>query len=162
MTKSITILRNVLIYQKSKFCWCSSELEIKNNLSTRATLIVFLPILLCWPRTSEAGVVFMIIEVELFHQYSIKFCFHTTDGSKGAVWQKSAWHGSMSEAKVDNSLQKNGTHWHSSVIAEHLGRSNSRVQCEHCDTVVYFSIDDSGMKDKSCSIQLCIAVTPHN
>jgi len=42
-------------------------------------------ILLCWPITSEADGGGMAVEAEPSHQYSITFCCHTIDGSRGAV-----------------------------------------------------------------------------
>ena len=58
------------------------------------------PILLCLPMRSEAVVGGIAVEVEAFHQYSITFCCHVTDGNRGAVWQNSVWHGSAYEVKV--------------------------------------------------------------
>ena len=61
----------------------------------------------------------MAVEVEPSHQYSITCCCRVTDGSRGAVWQNGIWHGSASEAKVENWIppcDKNSTHWHSSVL----------------------------------------------
>jgi len=40
---------------------------------------------LWWPRTSEADLGGTAIEVEPSHQYSIIFCSHVKDGSRGAV-----------------------------------------------------------------------------
>ena len=62
-----------------------------------------LPILLCWPITSEVDVGGMAEEVESSHQYSITFCCCVTNGSRGPVWQNGIWHGSVYEAK--------GCHW---------------------------------------------------
>lgn len=42
------------------------------------------PILLDWTMNSEADVGDMAIQPESSHQYSVKFCFCETDGSKGA------------------------------------------------------------------------------
>ena len=75
-------------------------------------------------------------EGELSHPYSLKFCCHVTDGSKGALWQNSIWHGSAYEAKVCHwipACRKNGTHWHSLMLAEHWWRPNSG--CEHSKAV---------------------------
>lgn len=44
-----------------------------------------LPSLLCWPASAEANVDHMAVEVEHFHKYSVAFCYHLTDGSRGAV-----------------------------------------------------------------------------
>jgi len=89
------------------------------------------PILLCWLTTSELYVGVMAAEVKPSSRYSITFCCHVTDGSKGAVWQNGVWHGSKHEEKVWH--WKNGTHWHTSAFAEHLWRQNSR--CEHSEAV---------------------------
>jgi len=41
-------------------------------------------ILLCWPMRSEVDVGGMVVEDEPFHQYSVTFCCHETDDSRGA------------------------------------------------------------------------------
>lgn len=51
----------------------------------RADLKVASPILLCRPIMSEEDVHGMVVEVETSHQYSVTFCCHETDGSKGAI-----------------------------------------------------------------------------
>ena len=43
-------------------------------------------ILLCWPSSSEADDGEIAVETEPSHQYSIKFCCHAMDGSRGAIW----------------------------------------------------------------------------
>jgi len=76
-----------------------------------------------WPAVSEIDTGGMAVEVKPFHQCSITFCCHVTDGCRGTVWENSFWHGSMFEAKMWNWIPpcgKNGTHWHSSTIAECL------------------------------------------
>lgn len=83
----------------------------------RATSEAILPILLCWLRTSEANIGGMEVKVELSYQYSIKFCCPATDGSRKAVWHRTAY-----EPNVCNWISpcwKNGYHWHSSALAEH-------------------------------------------
>jgi len=76
----------------------------------------------------------MSAEIKPSHQYSVTFCCHVTDGSRGVVWQNGAWHGSVHEAKVLNSsMQKNSTHWHSLTLAECFWRPNSG--CEHSEVV---------------------------
>ena len=85
------------------------------------------PILLPWLKTSETDAGGMAVEVELYHQYSIKFCFCVTDG---------IWYGSAYEAKVCHWIhpfRKNATHWHSSTLAEILWKPNSR--CKHNEVV---------------------------
>ena len=67
---------------------------------TRAVPKVVPTVVLCWPTISEADVGGMAVWVEPSHQYSVTCCCHVTDGSRGAVWQNSVWHGSMDEAKV--------------------------------------------------------------
>jgi len=51
----------------------------------RAAPKVMPPMLSCWPTTSEADVGSMVVEAELSHQYSVAFCCHVTDGSRGAL-----------------------------------------------------------------------------
>ena len=67
------------------------------------------------------------VEVCLSQQYSVTFCWHATDGSRGAVWQNGVWDGSACKAKVCHWTPpwgKDGIHWHSSTLAEHLWRPN--------------------------------------
>ena len=106
------------------------------ELTIRAALKVMPPILWCWPMISEADVGAMAVEAEPSHQYSITFCCCVTDGSRGAVWQNGVWHGSAYEAKVCHWIPpciKNGTHWHSLMLAEHLWRPNNG--CQHSEAV---------------------------
>jgi len=49
------------------------------------TLKLMTPILLRWSTTSEADVGDMAAEVGPSRQYSVKFCCHATDDSRGAV-----------------------------------------------------------------------------
>jgi len=58
------------------------------------------PILLHWPTMSEVDVGDMAVKVESSCQYSITFCHRVTDCSRGAVWQRSIWHGSTFEGKM--------------------------------------------------------------
>ena len=53
----------------------------------RAAPKIMPPILLCWPAMTEADIGGMAVEAEPSHQYSIIFCCHVTDGSRGAVGQ---------------------------------------------------------------------------
>jgi len=55
------------------------------------------PVLRCWLTMSEADDVDMAVEVEPSQQYSITCCCHTTDDSRGAVWQNDIWHESAEE-----------------------------------------------------------------
>ena len=72
---------------------------------------------------SEADVGGLAVEVEPSHQYSPTFCCCVTDGSRVAY-----------EAKAWNWIPpcwKNGTHWHSLMLADCLWRSNRG--CEHSE-----------------------------
>ena len=51
----------------------------------RVALKVVLPILFCWPTTSEADVGGTAVEDEPSHQYPTTRCCCVTDGSRGAV-----------------------------------------------------------------------------
>ena len=84
----------------------------------------------------KAGVGVVAVEVEPSCQDSTTFCCHVTDGSRGAVWHNAVWHGREYEAKVWNWIppcRKNGTHWHSSMLAECFWRPISG--CEHSELV---------------------------
>ena len=91
-------------------------------------------ILLHWPTEADVGIA---LEVEPSHQHPITCYCCVTDGSRGAVWQNAVWHGSVDEAKIASTelllMEKNVTHWHSSVIDEHLWRWNN--ECEHSEEV---------------------------
>ena len=85
------------------------------HYSMRPTPKVMPPILLYWPKTSEADDGGMAVEIESSRKYSITFCCCVTDGSRGAVWQNGVWHGSVYETMGWNWIPpcgKNGTHWH--------------------------------------------------
>ena len=117
--------------------------------NTRAALKAVPPILLCWSTTSEADVGGMAVEVETSHQYSITFCCHVTDSSRGAVWQDGVWCGSAKEEKVCHwtpPCGNGGTHWHLLMLAEHLWRPNKEVSMVR-QWVVRFSggESDSGL-----------------
>ena len=104
--------------------------------TARSALKIVPPISLCWPTMPEADIGGMAVEVEPSCQYSIPFCCHMTDGSRGAVWQNDYWHRSVYEAKVcqwSPPRRKNGTLWHALMLAEHLWAPNSR--CEHSEVV---------------------------
>ena len=66
---------------------------VYNYYTTRAAPKVMSPILLYLPTMSEVDIGGMAVEVESFHQYSIKFCCHVMDGSRGVVWQNGVWYG---------------------------------------------------------------------
>ena len=58
-------------------------------------------------------------------------CCHV-DSNRRAVWQNGIWHGSMYRAKLWNlfpACGRNGTHWCSSMLAEHLPRPNRVCEC---------------------------------
>ena len=52
-------------------------------ISMRAVPKVMPPTLLYWPTTSEADIGCMTVEDEVSHQYSVTFCCHATDISRG-------------------------------------------------------------------------------
>ena len=86
--------------------------------ATRAVPTVMPPLLLCWTMKSVVDVGGLAVEVEPSCQYSITFCYHVTDDSRGVVSPNGIWHGSTSEAKVCHWIPpqgKNGTYWHSSI-----------------------------------------------
>ena len=90
----------------------------------------------------------MVVEAEHSRLYSITCCCCVTAGSRGIVWQNGRWHGSVDETKACHwipTCRKNGTHWHSSTLAERWWRPNSG--CEHSEGwVVRFSSGDSDVK----------------
>ena len=55
----------------------------------------------------------LAVEVEPSHQYSIPFCCHVTDGSRGAVWHNGIWCGSVCERKVCHWISPRWKKWHS-------------------------------------------------
>ena len=73
---------------RSTYVMLLAKTMLKNSvvyfLCMRATLKIMPPVLLSWPMTSESDAGGMAVEVEPFHQYSIIFCCHVTDGSRGA------------------------------------------------------------------------------
>jgi len=78
------------------------------TLNMKAAPKVMLPILLCWPITSELDIGGMAVEVKPSHWYSIPFCCCVTDDSRGAVWKNGVWHGNADKSKVclSSSMQK--------------------------------------------------------
>ena len=54
---------------------------------TRTAPKIMPSILFFWPTTIQVDVVGMAVEVEPFHQYSLIFCCHVTNGNRGAVGQ---------------------------------------------------------------------------
>ena len=78
-------------------------------------------------------------DAEPSHQYPIILCFRATDSSRGAVWQNACWDGAVVCHWIPP-CGSNGSHWHSSVIAECLWRPNRGW--EHSG-VVHFSSDDA-------------------
>lgn len=70
---------------------------------------------------SEVDVGDMVVEVEPFHQHSIKFCCCVKDSSREAVWQIDVWPGSANEPGVWYWTPARGrtyTHWHSWCLIE--------------------------------------------
>ena len=103
---------------------------------TRATLKVMPLTLLFCPIMSEVNTGGMAVKVEPSHQHSIMFCSCVTDGSRAADWQNGIWHGSAYEAKVCHWIppcRGNDTHWHPSILDEHLWRPN--CGCRHSEAV---------------------------
>ena len=100
----------------------------KGNLTTvqneRVVPKAMPPTLLCCPMMSEADVGGMAEQAEPSHQHPIPFCCCVTDGSRGALWQNGAWHGSVGRAKGWNWIppcRRNGTHWHLSTLVKIYG-----------------------------------------
>ena len=107
-----------------------------SDQNTRAALKVMPPTLWCWPTMSEVGVGGTAVGIEPSHQYPVPFCYHATDGSRGAVWKNGVWNGSVNKAKVWNWIhphRQNGTQWHSSTFSGCLWKSNSG--CERSEVV---------------------------
>ena len=135
----------------------------------RAALKVMPPISLCWLMMSEVDAGGMAVVVELSCQYSITFCCHVTDGSRGAPWQRcvrhnGVWHGSACEEKMCPQIPpcgKNGMHWCSLTLSECLWRPAVDVSTVRW-WVVRFSSGNSNMNNEPCSWQPCAADTPWN
>jgi len=130
------------ILQPNKFAWNIHSWKISTQTAkvivsykcTRAAVKVMPPILLCWPMKATVNGGNMAVDVEPSCQYSITCWCCAIDGSRGAIWQNGIWHASVYGAKVRHwnpPCGKNGTHWHSLTLAEHLWRLNSGwVHCE--------------------------------
>ena len=87
------------------------------------------PILLHCLKIVEKDVGCMAVEPERSHQYSITFCCHVTQRSRGAVWNNGI--GMEMHTKACNWISpcgKNGTHWHSFTLVELLWRPNRRYE----------------------------------
>ena len=129
----------LLEHQSARSCIVSgwgSWWQIALWIYTRTALKVVPSNLLRWPMISEADVGGMAVEVEPSHQYSIAFFCHATDGSRGTIWQNSAWHWRLYEAKMWNWIPpcgKNDIRWHSLMLSEHFWRPNNG--CEHIEVV---------------------------
>ena len=54
-------------------------------LPMNAALKIIPPISLSWPTMSEVDVGDMAVEAQPSHQYSVTFCCHVTDGSRGTI-----------------------------------------------------------------------------
>ena len=75
-------------------------------------------ILFCGPVMSEVDDGGMAVEVERSHQYSVTFCCHMADGSRGAVWQIGAWHRSGYEAKGCCWIPPCEKKWHPVIFSD--------------------------------------------
>ena len=94
------------------------------------------PILLCWPTTSAEEVGSMTVGGWSFLPILCYIWCCVTNGSRGADWQDDVWHGSAYEVQERHWISpsgKQGTHWHSSTLAECLRRANN--VCEHSEVV---------------------------
>ena len=109
------------------------------------------PILSYCPTTSEVDVGGMVVKVEHSHQYSVTFCYHVTDGSRGALWQYGICLHVEKMAPTD-------IHW---CLLNIYGDQTVDVSTVRL-FVFHFSGGNSDMKDKSCSRQWCRAVTQWN
>ena len=100
----------------------------------------------------------MAVDAEPSRQYSIAFCWHVADGSRGAIWRNAS---DAYDPKVCHWIlpyRKNDTHWHSSTFAEYLWRPNSRCErSEWCISAVM-----TVMKHRPYSEEPHTAVKPWN
>ena len=125
----------------------------------RVTPKLMPPVLLCWPVILEADVGDMAVEVEPFHQYSIKFCCRATDDSRGAVWQNGIRHGSAYEAKVCDWIPA-PSDIHRCLL--NIYRDQTVDVSTVREWVACFSSGNNDVKGKPCSGWPCTAVTPWN
>jgi len=126
-TPSLRKLKRIVIHQLK---------QSKSNKYMRAPPKVTPPIFMMLAHSVRGECWCMVVDVESSHQHSIAFCCCETDGSRGAVWHNGIWHGSAYEGKVCPWIplcRSNGTHWHSSTLAEHLWRPESG--CEHSEVL---------------------------
>ena len=118
--------------------------------ATRAVPTVMPPLLLCWTMKSVVDVGGLAVEVEPSCQYSITFCYHVTDDSRGVVSHNGIWHGSTSEAKVCHcippcrKMAPIDIHWHLVNVSGDQTVSMSTLR----RWVVHFSSGDSDMKER--------------
>ena len=130
-----------------------------------AALKMMPPILWRWPTTSEGDSGGMAVGAEPSHQCSVICCCCVTDGSRRALWQNGVCLGSEDEAKACHWVPpcgKNGTHWHSSVLAECFWRSTVEVSTVRRHVLHFISGNSSVEKqgifwmvtslEKSCTI----------
>jgi len=75
-------------------------------------------VLWCWSTIFKAVVSGLAVQVEPSHQYPITFCCQVTDGSRGALWHNTIWHGSACEEKCATEflhaekMAPTDIHWH--------------------------------------------------
>ena len=103
----------------------------------------------------------MAVNGEPSGQYSVTFCSHETDGSRGSDWQNSVWHGSTYGAKICHWIPpcgKNCTQCHLLTLTECLWRPNSG--CEHSEAVGdvfqpwWLRVTSAGADIYECSMQV--------
>ena len=92
-----------------------------------------LSILLFWPMTSEEDIGGMAAEVAPSHQYSITFCCHKTDGSRGTVWQNGIWYGTACGAKV--------CHWFPPCTKQ-TNKQTNRKKKKPCNPLIFINYGD--------------------
>ena len=105
-----------------------------------------MPPIRCWLTTSEVDIYGMAVDDEPSHKYSVTFCYHVTDGGRGAAWQNGIWHGSAYEAKVCHWIPPWGkiiapidSHW---LLLNVYGDQTVDVRTVRC-CVIHFSSDGS-------------------
>ena len=110
-----------------------SDPKAQGNLRTAPKVMT--SILWYQPTMSGATVGGMAVKAEPSHQHSMTCCCCVTDGSRGALWQNGAWHGSAGGAKRWNWIppcRKNGPYWHSSMLVNIYGAWTAAVSPGGC------------------------------
>jgi len=116
-----------------------SDPKAQGNLRTAPKVMT--SILWYQPTMSGATVGGMAAKAGPSHQHSMTCCCCVTDGSRGALWQNGAWHGSAGGAKRWNWIppcRKNGPYWHSSTPVNIYGDRTVGVSTARL-WVVHFS-----------------------